>query len=70
MASGGLTAGRSCENMLPMSITLRPRGRTARLPAANRSGYLLYDADCGICLATAGWLGKRVVREPAWACWP
>src|SRR4051794_28010584 len=36
--------------MLPMSITLRPDG----------AGYLLYDADCGICLATAGWLAARV----------
>ena len=36
-----------------MSITLRPR--------VDRSGYLLYDSDCGICLATAAWLAKRVV---------
>ena len=27
----------------------------------DRSGTLLYDADCGICLATAGWLAGRVV---------
>jgi predicted DCC family thiol-disulfide oxidoreductase YuxK len=27
----------------------------------DRSGYLLYDSDCGICLATAAWLAKRVV---------
>jgi predicted DCC family thiol-disulfide oxidoreductase YuxK len=33
--------------MIPMGITL--------------SGFLLYDSDCGICLATAGWLAKRVV---------
>jgi predicted DCC family thiol-disulfide oxidoreductase YuxK len=33
--------------MIPMSITL--------------PGTLLYDSDCGICLATAGWLAKRVV---------
>jgi predicted DCC family thiol-disulfide oxidoreductase YuxK len=26
-----------------------------------RSGVLLYDSDCGICLATAGWFAKRVV---------
>ena len=43
--------------MLPMSITLR-RQRAARI---DRSGHLLYDSDCGICLATAAWLGKRVV---------
>ncbi len=26
----------------------------------DRSGSLLYDADCGICVATAGWLETRV----------
>lgn len=26
----------------------------------DRSGTLLYDADCGICVATATWLAKRV----------
>lgn len=26
----------------------------------DRSGHLLYDQDCGICLATAAWLAKRV----------
>jgi predicted DCC family thiol-disulfide oxidoreductase YuxK len=26
----------------------------------DRSGRLVYDQDCGICLATAGWLAKRV----------
>lgn len=26
----------------------------------NRSGTLLYDADCGICVATATWLAERV----------
>jgi hypothetical protein len=25
-----------------------------------RSGSLIYDHDCGICLATASWLAKRV----------
>jgi predicted DCC family thiol-disulfide oxidoreductase YuxK len=28
----------------------------------DRSGTLLYDADCGLCIATARWLG-RVVPE-------
>ncbi|HEY4227450.1 MAG TPA: DUF393 domain-containing protein [Candidatus Limnocylindrales bacterium] len=26
----------------------------------DRSGTLLYDADCGLCIATATWLGKVV----------
>jgi predicted DCC family thiol-disulfide oxidoreductase YuxK len=26
----------------------------------DRSGTLLYDADCGICVATATWLAERV----------
>ena len=26
----------------------------------DRSGTLLYDADCGLCVATATWLGDRV----------
>ena len=43
--------------MLLVSITLR-RNDTAPI---DRSGYLLYDSDCGICLATAAWLAKRVV---------
>jgi predicted DCC family thiol-disulfide oxidoreductase YuxK len=30
------------------------------MKAIDRSGYLLYDQDCGICLATASWLAKRV----------
>jgi predicted DCC family thiol-disulfide oxidoreductase YuxK len=34
---------------------------TAGRSGVDRSGFLLYDSDCGICLATAGWLGKRVV---------
>jgi predicted DCC family thiol-disulfide oxidoreductase YuxK len=29
----------------------------------NRSGALLYDQDCGICLATAAWLATRVGSE-------
>jgi len=37
--------------MIPMGITLR------------RSGTLLYDADCGICLSFAGWLARRVVPD-------
>lgn len=28
--------------------------------APDRSGTLLYDEDCGICVATAAWLAKRV----------
>ena len=26
----------------------------------DRSGTLLYDADCGLCVATATWLADRV----------
>ena len=26
----------------------------------DRSGTLLYDADCGLCVATATWLGQQV----------
>lgn len=26
----------------------------------DRSGTLLYDADCGLCIATARWLGRAV----------
>lgn len=56
-----MTFGRLCHNMIPMGITLlRGHGRL-RTAAVDRSGYLLYDSDCGICLATAGWLAKRVV---------
>ena len=29
-------------------------------PAVDRSGSLLYDEDCGICVATAAWLTDRV----------
>ena len=47
--------------MVPMGITLFGRVGRTRKAAIDRSGVLLYDADCGICLATAGWLGKRVV---------
>jgi predicted DCC family thiol-disulfide oxidoreductase YuxK len=36
--------------MIPMGIML----------PMDRSGYLLYDSDCGICLAMAGFLAKRV----------
>lgn len=43
-----------------MSITLRGRPRR-RTNALDRTGYLLYDSDCGICLAMAGWLAQRVV---------
>jgi predicted DCC family thiol-disulfide oxidoreductase YuxK len=43
-----------------MSITLRGRARR-RSTAVDRTGYLLYDSDCGICLALAGWLARRVV---------
>ena len=48
-----LTHGRTCENMLPMGITL----------PMDRTGYLLYDSDCGICLAMAGFLAKRVTKD-------
>ncbi len=39
--------------MIPMRITL-----TATV--TDRTGTLLYDSDCGICVATASWLGARV----------
>ena len=39
--------------MIPMGITL----------LGDRSGYLLYDSDCGICLAMAGFLAKRVTPD-------
>ena len=46
-----------------MSITLpggvRLRARSAA--SVDRTGHLLYDADCGICIATAGFLARRVV---------
>ena len=37
--------------MIVMSITFSP---------VDRSGVLLYDQDCGICVATAAWLADRV----------
>jgi predicted DCC family thiol-disulfide oxidoreductase YuxK len=40
-------------------LLVRDRG-TGR---TDRQGTLLFDQDCGICTATAGWLGRRV--EPA-----
>ncbi len=56
-----MTFGPPCDNMIPMGITLR-RGRgRSRTTTIDRSGDLLYDSDCGICLATAAWLAKRVV---------
>ena len=49
--------------MVLVSITLLDR--IARRPAAalDRSGYLLYDSDCGICLAMAGFLARRVTPD-------
>jgi len=46
-----------------MGITLAG-GLTRRATALDRSGYLLYDSDCGICLALAGFLAKRVTTRP------
>jgi predicted DCC family thiol-disulfide oxidoreductase YuxK len=46
--------------MVPVSITLRSRIARRHADALDRSGFLLYDSDCGICLALAGFLGKRV----------
>jgi predicted DCC family thiol-disulfide oxidoreductase YuxK len=61
VAPSRLTDGRPCHNMIPMGITLLERpGRLLRT-TIDRSGTLLYDSDCGICLATAGLLAKRVV---------
>ena len=36
--------------MISVSITFNP---------VDRSGSLLYDQDCGICVATAAWLADR-----------
>jgi predicted DCC family thiol-disulfide oxidoreductase YuxK len=47
--------------MLPMSITLRRIVGRLGVSGTDRAGYLLYDSDCGICLATAAWLAKRSV---------
>ena len=41
-----------------MGITL-PDRIARRAPALDRRGVLLYDSDCGICLAMAGFLAKR-----------
>ena len=48
-------------NMIPMSTTLSadPKRGPGRA-AVPRSGTLLYDLDCGICIATVAWLAKRV----------
>jgi predicted DCC family thiol-disulfide oxidoreductase YuxK len=47
--------------MVPVGITLNRSRRRPAAPAIERTGTLLYDADCGICLATAGWLATQVV---------
>lgn len=47
--------------MILMGITLLGRPGRLLTTTIDRSGFLLYDSDCGICLATAGWLAKRVV---------
>ncbi len=41
-------------NMIIVSITLSGNRKL------DRAGSLLYDEDCGICIATASWLGARV----------
>ena len=46
--------------MVLVSITLRSRIARRHADALDRSGFLLYDSDCGICLALAGFLAKRV----------
>ena len=50
--------------MVPMSTTLSvgagPRGRRS---TGDRSGTLLYDLDCGICVATAAWLARRSASD-------
>ncbi len=40
--------------MISVSITFDP---------ADRSGSLLYDQDCGICVATAAWLADRAAPD-------
>ena len=50
-----MTATRSWYNMIPVS-TMFP----ARI---NRTGTLLYDEDCGLCVATATWLANRVAAD-------
>src|SRR5258705_11765759 len=47
--------------MVPVGITLRRASGRSPTRANDRTGTLLYDADCGICLATAGWLARRIV---------
>jgi predicted DCC family thiol-disulfide oxidoreductase YuxK len=46
--------------MLLVGITLHGRIARRRAAGLDRSGFLLYDSDCGICLAMAGFLAKRV----------
>ena len=36
---------------------------TARASLPDRSGTLIYDGDCGLCVATAGWLRDRAPAE-------
>ncbi|HUQ43014.1 MAG TPA: DCC1-like thiol-disulfide oxidoreductase family protein [Candidatus Limnocylindria bacterium] len=36
---------------------------TTHRPVPDRSGTLLYDGDCGLCVATAGWLRDRAPAE-------
>jgi predicted DCC family thiol-disulfide oxidoreductase YuxK len=46
--------------MILMGITFPRRIRRRRAIPLDRSGFLLYDADCGICLALAAFLARRV----------
>ena len=47
--------------MILMGITLSRYTRGRRWIQLDRPGFLLYDADCGICLALAAFLARRVV---------
>ena len=49
--------------MVPVSITLWSRIARRHADALDRSGVLLYDSDCGICLALAGFLARRVTSS-------
>ena len=62
---GGQVLGRVGRSRGRWSSSRSKRSRGARRPeprlgSMDRSGTLLYDADCGLCVATATWLEARV----------
>ena len=47
----------TCEyHVIPGAVS----ARLTDVKELDRSGHLVYDQDCGLCLATAAWLAKRV----------